>query len=225
MADEKYRVCRMTEHLYHWIEKGEIERVRRRVHPQCIFIWEINGGLYFGRKRMESCLSEAVKKEKALFRPVSCEEWNIAEVYCPTTNLCFYIIWDLKNEKVMAMIQIQNRKRLESWILVRDVEGTNQRICETGIYCLEACGNHTKIYFRDSQTEARERFDSLCGRLSVTSFLKVHRSYMVNLYYLKRITRYVIELYNGLSVPVPAKKYKLILERVHSFTADWMHNT
>lgn len=53
---------------------------------------------------------------------------------------------------------------------------------------------------------------SMAQELLPDCFLKIHRSFLVNLHYIVSLRRYTVELLNGAALPVPEKKYKWLKE-------------
>lgn len=55
-------------------------------------------------------------------------------------------------------------------------------------------------------------------------FLRIHRSFIINRQYVTRIYRYGVELYNGVSLPIPEKRYMEVLCRMEHETVKGVYS-
>lgn len=51
-------------------------------------------------------------------------------------------------------------------------------------------------------------------------FLRVHRSFIINRNYVKRVYRYEVELSNRMTIPIPEKKYMSVVCEIERFTGS-----
>ncbi|WPR76038.1 LytTR family DNA-binding domain-containing protein [Algoriphagus sp. NG3] len=70
------------------------------------------------------------------------------------------------------------------------------------VYYFEQKGNYTYIYFKDMHIVSVSRLNTVRSLLSPRQFVQIHRSYILNLYHIKRIHTSYVELLDGISVPV-----------------------
>lgn len=104
-------------------------------------------------------------------------------------------------------------KDIEQMIYIRDNDGGDVFVSETEIYYIEAIKGVIVFYTEDRTIRSRESMSNLERRLSGT-FIRIHRSYIVNSKYILRIRRYQIFLKDGRELPVPEKKYNYVKERL-----------
>lgn len=88
-----------------------------------------------------------------------------------------------------------------------------KRILFRDIVCIKAYGRYTKIYVRgeDAYHVSDKCFGDWYLEMENRGFLCCHRSYLVNLCYIKRIQE-EIELVNGMKVPIARDRRREVLE-------------
>lgn len=98
-------------------------------------------------------------------------------------------------------------KSAETFVLMPDdilyIEAAN-------IYCHIHCNSKT-YYAYQSLSEITDVLPD--------EFMRIHRSYIVNRNYIKRIQRFFVELINGISLPIPEKKYMKVLSEAEQYLA------
>lgn len=62
-----------------------------------------------------------------------------------------------------------------------------------------------------------EKLDVIEERLSGYGFLRIHKSYLVNMKHICRISNYAVYLDNGEELPVPRLKYQAVKEEFVAF--------
>lgn len=70
----------------------------------------------------------------------------------------------------------------------------------------ETQGTHTLIHTPDKVLECRERLPEIEKKCE-GALLRIHQSYLVNPEHVSRIWRFEVEIDNGMTLPVPEKKY------------------
>ena len=78
---------------------------------------------------------------------------------------------------------------------------------------VETAGAKSLIHFADKDVTVNDKIGVLEKRFP-SSFLRVHRSYLVNSAYILTLERYVITLSNNQRIPVPEKRYHEIKEAI-----------
>lgn len=85
--------------------------------------------------------------------------------------------------------------------LVLEVDGEQRRVEEDGIFYLEARGHTVLLATAAGSVTVRETLSTLARRLG-KDFVSPHRSFLVNLRYVERVSRTDCCLENGVRVPV-----------------------
>ena len=104
-------------------------------------------------------------------------------------------------------------RETEQLIYIKDNDGGDVFVNETELYYIEAMKGVLVFYLKNGTIHTRESMSNLERRLSGT-FIRIHRSYIVNSKYILRIRRYQIFLKDGRELPVPEKKYNYVKERL-----------
>ncbi|MGE5514375.1 MAG: LytTR family transcriptional regulator DNA-binding domain-containing protein [Bacteroidota bacterium] len=88
----------------------------------------------------------------------------------------------------------------------------------TAVMFLEAEGHYTRVHTADGQRFCQLSFAELVRRLDPSGFLRVHRSYIVNLRHAEAIERgdghWAIIMTGGASVPVSRARVELVRRRL-----------
>lgn len=98
-------------------------------------------------------------------------------------------------------------------IFVTDESGTTCLVHMSEILYVTAHHNDLIITAANDVIHAKlsmNEFMKLAGK----EFLRVHRSYTINMSYMSKLERYVITMTNGDKIPVPVKKYNQIKEEI-----------
>ncbi len=57
-----------------------------------------------------------------------------------------------------------------------------------------------------------EKLDAVEEKLSGSGFLRIHKSYLVNMKHIRKISNYIATLDTGVELPVPRRKYQSVKE-------------
>lgn len=87
------------------------------------------------------------------------------------------------------------------------------------ILYVESCGSHTLLHTSTQTFECVERLSALCKRCE-PELIRCHESYLVNLTYVASIQRFSFTLTNGISIPIPEKRYTHIKKLLANFSSS-----
>ena len=87
------------------------------------------------------------------------------------------------------------------------------------ILYVESCGSHTLLHTSTQTFECVERLSALCKRCE-PELIRCHESYLVNLTYVASIQRFSFTLTNGVSIPIPEKRYTHIKKLLANFSSS-----
>ena len=92
----------------------------------------------------------------------------------------------------------------EQGLVVRDADGGISKVLFSHLVCVEAMGHFTVLYRSNgSSVRVLQPFSSFITQLTQrTEFIQIHRSYMINLRYVHRLTKNEAFLLNGTSLPL-----------------------
>lgn len=98
-------------------------------------------------------------------------------------------------------------------IMVYDTQRHAHFIMENEIIYIEASNIHCYLYYMNGKLLITEGITEFAEKLS-ERFLRVHRSYIVNIDYVIGMERFYVQLYDGSRIPVPEKKYVAVREEI-----------
>ena len=113
-----------------------------------------------------------------------------------------YLLKPVKAEELYALLDLvrEERRREPDWLLLT-VDGVQRRVDRAEIIYLEAQGHAVRVRTADGELTAKASFSALSGQMG-KGFVPPHRSYLVNLRYVERVSRTDCFLENGERVPV-----------------------
>lgn len=125
------------------------------------------------------------------------------------------VFWSKKGEEwKIVHIHLNDINNLgEGKVMVQGGHGSTYLLLPDEIMFIEARNMYSEIHCRTQVITAHEQLSSIHGRLP-SNFLKIHRSYLVNICYVEKVERYRVRLNNGSVLPVPEKKYKDVEEKI-----------
>lgn len=121
-----------------------------------------------------------------------------------------------KNKIALCIEKISKRSNDNRYILIDTIDG-KRKINIKSIVSVEAIAHHTIItvtredgYENVESTLSLGEMEQRCA--SFVGFQKTHRSYLVNLYYVKNITKTDVVMDNGKTIPLSRRMYKEVNE-------------
>ncbi len=129
----------------------------------------------------------------------------IAEGY--EVDALHYLMKPINQEKLMQVMEkaLVNLKHREKYILLQD-NGEMIKLSANKIIYAEVFSHSCVLHMIDGTVESKTAISKLENDLGEL-FIRVHRSYLVNLNYMKRIVKTEIWLENGEVVPLARRKY------------------
>lgn len=116
----------------------------------------------------------------------------------------------------LALLKSSKKKELNNILKIRD-KGSLVPINENEVIMLKADGLYTKIFTTSKQYVVRDIIKDVIGKLSDKKFIRVHKSYLVNLDFITAFNAKEVNL-GRLVVPIRRGFYKelgdLIVERM-----------
>ncbi len=118
-------------------------------------------------------------------------------------------------EKAKLYCKQHHKIELAKKTLAFKVDGKEESIHSESILYFSASGNYVKIFSTVSQKPLMV-YDSLASiqrQLDETTFIQIHRSYVVNKLFIKSVDKAHVYLTNGERLPV-GRKFQILLENV-----------
>ena len=136
-----------------------------------------------------------VSAARYLAKPLDENKMKEALLYCCNG-------WQEKREILLPTNQSQHR------ILISDIQ------------FVEASGRETKIVLANETVECKCKFNEIEAMLQSPIFILCHRSYIVNLSYVKQISRYEFLLTGGQIVPIGKGRYSEIYKKFVDYISN-----
>lgn len=103
--------------------------------------------------------------------------------------------------------RIKSTNKLSQFMIIKTSK-ENIKLNYDEIYYFEMFSPNIIIYTKKGKVVLRKAISEIEKDLRCNSFIRCHRSYIVNLKYVKSISKNAITLENGESVPISRNKYK-----------------
>ena len=118
-----------------------------------------------------------------------------------------YLIKPVAEEKLHEVLSKAAEKlREHPRMIVLDTEGETLRIREDEILYAEAFLHYIAVHTKDGVRQVKENISAFASRVG-DGFFRLHRSYLVNLAHVVKITRAEAELSDGTMLPVARGRY------------------
>ena len=119
-----------------------------------------------------------------------------------------YLMKPVSFEKISEVLSraAENLGKTSPAILI-NTNGENVKLILSDIYCVEAVGHTLKITCTDGDITVNQSLSSFKSNIG-NDFISTHRSFVVNLEHIKRISKTDVILDNGKSVPVSRRMYE-----------------
>lgn len=120
-----------------------------------------------------------------------------------------YLIKPIKEEKLYECLDrsIEKISDEERSILI-DIDGKIVKIDEKDILYIESFSHNIEINTTSGKYITRKNIGEIEKELDKDLFIRTHRSYLVSLLHIKKISKDEIELDNGECIPLSRRRYK-----------------
>lgn len=90
---------------------------------------------------------------------------------------------------------------------------------------VESQGHLLNCHLKHDETteifHLQEKLDHLQVRLSQQDFIRIHKSFLVNAYYIREIKNYCVTLQSGERLPIPKDKYRDVVAIYQKYRRKW----
>lgn len=129
------------------------------------------------------------------------------------THAAAYITKPIKKSDLFAAIQIamkSNSQKKESFLIVKD-SYSNVQINRNDIMYIEGSGNYINIFTLNQKLVIRRSLDWIEAELPNLSFIRIHRSFIINTNHVQRISQKSVFI-NEIEIPVSRTYHGRITE-------------
>ncbi len=122
-------------------------------------------------------------------------------------NALHYLMKPIRQEKLFQVMEktLTNLNKTERFLILQD-NGEMLKLSLQQIFYVEVFSHSCTIHTKDGNIESKISISKLETELG-EKFIRVHRSYLVNIEFIKRIMKTEILLENGDIVPLSRRKY------------------
>ncbi|MDO4945065.1 MAG: LytTR family DNA-binding domain-containing protein [Ruminococcus sp.] len=113
-----------------------------------------------------------------------------------------YLLKPVNKDKLFAVLDKFADRNVHSYQMILPCKDETIRLSPDRITYIEAQGRKTDVFLSDGRALDCDMSISKLADMNIHSFVRCHRSYLVNLRYVKSIGRAEIELDNGVSIPL-----------------------
>lgn len=120
-------------------------------------------------------------------------------------------------QTIIKKLNLQSRKLEYSFI-----EGKREIYVDSIMYIESRM--HKLFFFlkgtREKSYSIYEKLDNMETYLLSYGFLRIHKSYLINTKYIKKIANYKVEMDYGIVLPIPREKYQRVKEQYYEIKGD-----
>ena len=122
------------------------------------------------------------------------------------------------NEKklIKAIEAVKAQIKSEKIIQIKNADGEFSVNVKDILY-IEAEGQNVSVRLNDKAISHRYNLGDYMRELADYDFVSVHRSYLVNLYYVKRFTNQDVTLEGNITVPISRLRYQKFKQQFHRY--------
>jgi len=112
------------------------------------------------------------------------------------------------------------RLRLERYYIVNTVENVIVKLDIDEILYLECLGNDILIHLNSKKIVYTANFSTVDKKLSLFGFIRIHKSYIVNIRHVLQVSRNSVTINDDIKLPLSRKRQKLVLDEFTRFLAN-----
>lgn len=127
-------------------------------------------------------------------------------------------------EQVMECIEAINRKM--NYVVKRkefDFSNGKKNVSLEYILYIESHLHKLDFYIMEEKLNKYslyEKLDIIEKELGESDFIRIHKSYLVNMRYIEKVSRYEVLLNNGIKLKIPKARYKLVEEDFATYKGE-----
>lgn len=99
--------------------------------------------------------------------------------------------------------------------------GGGRAVDVSGIFYVETERHKNIFYTAQASYRIYKKLDEIEKQLAPYGFVRVHRSFLVNMRYVQKISSYVLRLTNGTEISVPKSRYAYVKREYAMYREKW----
>ena len=92
-------------------------------------------------------------------------------------------------------------------VMVFDFREGKKRLSLDNIMYIESFGHNAVFHLSDNTYQQNRTLEDIEKELSIYGFVRVHKSYVMNMKYVEKISSYILTMQNGNVIPIPRNRY------------------
>lgn len=137
-------------------------------------------------------------------------------IFWEKLNLCGYLVKPVQKENLKILLDKVREKLFGSEALVLQHGGTTEKIPSNQIYYLESNAHQVVIHTLSGEISVYEKLDAYEKKLS-KDFVRIHKSFLVNMQYIRRIEMKEVTLQDDTVLPVSRTRYSASRDKYFRF--------
>lgn len=142
-------------------------------------------------------------------------------IFWESVNLCGYLVKPIKKRHLLTLVEKAKnniRKRREERIVVQ-YKGVTEMIAFSDIMYLESKAHQLFISTIAERFLVYRKLDDY-EKLMGNTFVRIHKSFLVNMNYIKRIERTKLTLKNDIVLPISKTKYQVTKDKFFRYMSE-----
>ena len=217
-------LCQVTTQIIKRYYKGEINTVLSCFHPEVCWCIDRENKVYRIKELKENIckresvywLSENMIKKYCINRQICRVEAEYylflsKERFCPVQKIYIRTFW-VRQDIYWKLLELHENMlwKTNSGILkIENIEREWEFLALEEICYIEARGKHSLIQTVQAEIEVFQSITEL-ENMAGHKLIKVHRSYLMNPYYVRKLERFELFMSTGKRIPVAEKRYTTI---------------
>lgn len=142
-------------------------------------------------------------------------------IFFKETNLCGYLVKPIEDDKLRILMEkaMQNIAKQQSEVLLVQYKGAVEMVPVSNILYMESRAHQLFISTINDRILTYKKIDDYEQMLEHL-FVRIHKSFFVNMDYIKRFERTVLTLKNGETLPVSKAKYLTMRNKFFKYMGE-----
>ena len=138
------------------------------------------------------------------------------KIFWETINLCGYLVKPVQKENLEKLLDKVREKNFSSEALMIQHGGTTEKIPSSQIRYLESKAHQLVIHTMSGEITIYEKLDVYEKKLH-KDFVRIHKSFLVNMQYIRRIEMKEVTMQDGTVLPVSKARYSASRDKYFRF--------
>lgn len=142
-------------------------------------------------------------------------------IFMEKINLCGYLVKPIKFNNLQFLVEkaMNNVKKRQEEKIIVQYRGITETIHISDIVYLESRAHQLSIFTITDQIQVYKKLDDYEDIMDA-SFVRIHKSFLVNMNYIKRIERSALTLKDGTVLPISKTKYQAVKDQFFKFMSE-----